>query len=1055
MTRSTPPAGLLTIVSANYLPFARVLCRSVAEHEPDVRRFVVVVDRNLDEVLERHEPFEAIDVRDLGIPDVDDFLAQYTVLEANTAVKPFALNYLFERHALDRAVYLDPDIWVHSALDAVWESLEAGAVVLTPHLRDPFCDESSPAEVDILRSGTYNLGFVALRRGAESRRLLDWWAQKTTCDCVVDIPNGLFVDQKWMDLVPGYCDGTVILRHPAYNVAYWNLHERELSVDGGSYRVDGERLAFFHFSGYDPDRPDVLSKHQTRHDLRSMPAVQRLCRAYSAKLFAEGYTRAKGRVYGYGTLANGIPVSRFIRKTVRRCRKERLAFPSVDRSDDLCRFLMTPNAEIAGRDVSPFTDYVLEERHDVARAYPNAVNDAQDLGFLGWLANSSYELPDEMLYRRFAANLTRDNAFARIRRLYERRADLQSAYPEAFRSFGGLEEFATWLNDHGRNEEDISTSDVETFVDSGRSGFSRVLDLYLTMPDVALAFPAGLLPWANADFRDFLLRNGMRLGRLSTADICWFQHRAEQVDPSELLLLTALRSHWIRERLPLAATVLGWGDALDWARAEGKKHGVEAPSLSRDLPPRMPAIAQLELIQAAQETNRDPAALRTRGGAKGLADTALRPFDNLLTEAQRVRLQTAVENYAPSRGVNIAGHFHYAGGVASAAESMVLALDAAGIRHHDITLPVAPSRMTAPHDGSAVIPERLWTLHRPDFGIDVTVANADVMPAVRAYLGRCYGQGRKHVAYWVWETDRLPGRYASAAEDLDAIWTPSEHSARALRATLGDARPIEVLPYAMSVTPIVDPRPLPVTLPDDRKLLGFFFDARSVVERKNPMALLRAFRAAFRSDDDVTLVLKVNHDGEAREEMRALERAAEGLPVVWLRDVRLDASQVRALLSRLDMYVSLHRAEGFGLVLAEAMALGKPVVATRYSGNLEFMDDSSARLIGCREIVTDRSYGPYPRGTRWAEPDIEEAAEAMRTLVRDASARADFGSRARARIERDLSPWVIGNRLQALLEWRSSEGVQPALRGNGAGSSTLVDVAPAGALRKGLPWSLE
>jgi len=494
-----------------------------------------------------------------------------------------------------------------------------------------------------------------------------------------------------------------------------------------------------------------------------------------------------------------------------------------------------------------------------------------------------------------------------------------------------------------------------------------------------------------------------------------------------------------------------------WARDEAQARGASL-SLSDDIPSRVPVVAQLELVHAASlERDELSGSLRTRAGARRLADAVILPKGTLLADAQKERFDRALDAYAPSRGVNVAGHFHYAGGVGSAAESIVRALDAAGIQHHDVTLPVSPSRMSAPSDGTAVIPERFWTLQRPDYEVAITVANADVMPAARAYLGPCYDRGRKHVAYWVWETDRLPGHYVPAAESLDAIWTPSEYSAKALRATLGNSRPIEVVPYAMALAPAVDPRPLPVVLPEKRTLFGFFFDARSVLERKNPLGLIRAFRKAFRPDDDVALVLKVNHAAEARREMAELERAAEGLPIFWLRDLRLDASQTRALIDRLDVYAALHRAEGFGLVLAEAMALGKPVIATRYSGNLEFMDDSCARLVDCRDVSTERSHGPYPRGTRWAEPDGDQAAEMMRALFKDADARKEIGARARARIERDLSPWVVGARVKSLLGWRDG-GTPAAQHGNGSArnattrAQAVEDPRSAG---KSVAWSVD
>src|SRR5690606_30619658 len=163
----------------------------------------------------------------------------------------------------------------------------------------PFGDNSTPTEVAILQSGTYNLGFIGLRNGEEARRLLAWWSERLFTDCVVDIPNGLSVDQKWMDLVPGYVAATCLLRDPTYDVAYWNLHERVVEADGDGFLVDGRPLAFFHFSGYSPLLPDRLSKHQARHSLKTLPAVKQVCDGYAQALWEAGHAEASTLAYAY------------------------------------------------------------------------------------------------------------------------------------------------------------------------------------------------------------------------------------------------------------------------------------------------------------------------------------------------------------------------------------------------------------------------------------------------------------------------------------------------------------------------------------------------------------------------------------------------------------------------------------------------------------------------------------------------------------------------------------------------------------------------------------
>lgn len=1006
-----PVRAVVTIVSGNYIAQARVLCRSLMEHEPEVRRFVLLVDRPVAKAVRNDEPFEVIPVESLRIPDFDDFMAQYTVMEANTAVKPYVLAHLFEHFGVDRLVYLDPDILVMGPLTEVWNGLERGNVVLTPHLRDPFRDLEHPTELEILRSGTYNLGFVALRRGENADRLLEWWCEKTEHDCVVDLANGLFVDQKWMDLVPGYIDDVVLLRDPEYNIAYWNLHERELTEQSGKYFVDGRPLAFFHFSGYSPDRPLVLSRHQTRHDLRSLPVHRRLFDFYGSRLREEDHDEAKSYSYGFAKLSNGIPVSPALRAAVRKLRKEGIRYPSVHDANAFCEFVTTPNAGICGTEISPFVEQLLIRRPDVLAAHPGARYDAQDPGFLVWLENSGHEAESDLLFARFRPSLVRINPFDKVVRIYESRDDLRTTYPNAFQTLEGLDRFGDWLRAYGVFETNVDRREVDAFVDAGRTGFGRVIEYYLASPVLQAHFPLGLLPWGN-DFVQWLLRNGLREANLSTAEILWFRQRVREASLGELALLTALRNEWVRLRFPLAATVFGWREFCSWLRAQATARGVHAPSFPDEPPETVPMLLQLEALHATgAHAERYPGALRSRESLRQFAETATAQFGRALTSRQQERLDAELLRYAPREGVNVAGYFHYSAGVGSSARSLARTLDAAGIAHDDITLPVCPSFMMAADPNPVRIPRRFWQLHRADFGVNITVANADAMRVARAFLGPGHEHGRRNIGYWVWETDRLPGKHADEAEGLSAIWTPSEYSAQSIRRTIGGAVPVEVVPHTVQMQRANDHRPLPFHLPEKATLFGFFFDARSSIERKNPADLLRAFRSAFRRDDAVALVLKVSHSDGAPAAMRELQALAEGLPVVWIRDVNLDERQTHTLLDRLDVYASLHRAEGFGLVLAEAMALGKPVVATGFSGNLEFMDDSSSRLVRADEVVTDRAHGPYPRGTRWAAPDVEHAADLFRALATNRHLRQEIGQKARQRIEQTLAPQVVARTL--------------------------------------------
>ena len=201
MTRET---AFFSIVSANYLAYAITLMQSVRRHHPDAARYVFLADEDpgtlgLDPAL-----FTLVPVHELGIPNFAHFALRYSVLEFNTAMKPFAVRWLLPRHSAAPIVYLDPDVYVVSPLVEVFSATSDGALaVITPHLTAPVTDDKRPGELSILRVGAYNLGFIALGPHEMRPALTDWWADKLERAAYVDLESGLFTDQRWIDLVPG------------------------------------------------------------------------------------------------------------------------------------------------------------------------------------------------------------------------------------------------------------------------------------------------------------------------------------------------------------------------------------------------------------------------------------------------------------------------------------------------------------------------------------------------------------------------------------------------------------------------------------------------------------------------------------------------------------------------------------------------------------------------------------------------------------------------------------------------------------------------------------
>ncbi|HRD99247.1 MAG TPA: hypothetical protein PLA97_22930, partial [Rubrivivax sp.] len=377
---------VFTIVSRNYFHFALNLMASVAEHLPGARRVVAVCDER--EGIEPPDPgIELLALADIGIAALDAMVVQYSILELNTAIKPFVFSRLFAEASVERVIYFDPDIQLFSSGARLLQHLRDADVVLTPHLTAPLADDRHPSDLSILQSGTYNLGFVAMRRCEETARLLRWWQGKLERDCVVDIPRGLFTDQKWMDLVPGFCARTVVERHPGWNVAYWNLAHRQVESGAGGFTVNGQPLFFFHFSGYDP-RSASISKHQDRFTLAACtPATQQLFALYTERLAAAGKERYAAMPYAFARLADGTLLPDCARRAVRRHLDWSRPMPplrSAAGAQFVIDFLTQPVDDLQPP-VSRLALQLYEDRADLQAAFPDMLGSRRE-AYLNWFA---------------------------------------------------------------------------------------------------------------------------------------------------------------------------------------------------------------------------------------------------------------------------------------------------------------------------------------------------------------------------------------------------------------------------------------------------------------------------------------------------------------------------------------------------------------------------------------------------------------------------------------------------------------------------------------------
>ncbi len=309
---------IFTIVSRNYAAQAATLMECLAAHEPEARRVVVATDGPIP-ALERLA--EVIDARDLDVP-YPAMSVYYDALELNTAVKPYVFRKFLTESGARSVTYLDPDIFVFRPLDAVRQGLAEAQLALTPHLTRPLLGSAMPNDHAILRSGSYNLGFCAARAEPKVVALMSWWADRCEFDCRVDLANGLFTDQRWMDLAPGFVDSLEVLRTPTLNLAYWNLEGRTLARAKDGWTVDGEPLAFFHYSGFDPARPDVLSKHQDRVRVTPGSPLAELLADYAAAMLRNGHETSREVPYANLRFPSGRLVTGAMRRRALRAARD-------------------------------------------------------------------------------------------------------------------------------------------------------------------------------------------------------------------------------------------------------------------------------------------------------------------------------------------------------------------------------------------------------------------------------------------------------------------------------------------------------------------------------------------------------------------------------------------------------------------------------------------------------------------------------------------------------------------------------------------------------------
>lgn len=303
--------AVFTVCNIAYLPKALVLADSLREHN-QTRLNVILFDKK--QVLSPHpETVDITWVEDLGLPEWKQLAFIYDIIEFSTSLKPYIALKLLETHA--RVIFLDPDTAVYSSLDPILKDLDASPVVLTPHYIKPQPDTDSESDLGMMRFGSFNLGFFAVRQGAEASYFLNWWNRRCIDFCFMESQFGLSTDQKWVSIAPCFFDFLKISFNPGYNAAPWNTFERTLTgKKGDQYMVNTDYpLVFFHFSNFDHTDPQYLNKRASSERGKRYELLNELGRDYSKKL--KHYEDAVNRPpYTFDYMSDGSYISPTLRR---------------------------------------------------------------------------------------------------------------------------------------------------------------------------------------------------------------------------------------------------------------------------------------------------------------------------------------------------------------------------------------------------------------------------------------------------------------------------------------------------------------------------------------------------------------------------------------------------------------------------------------------------------------------------------------------------------------------------------------------------------------------
>ena len=301
------------------------------------------------------------------------------------------------------------------------------------------------------------------------------------------------------------------------------------------------------------------------------------------------------------------------------------------------------------------------------------------------------------------------------------------------------------------------------------------------------------------------------------------------------------------------------------------------------------------------------------------------------------------------------------------------------------------------------------------FNINLIHINPPDLAIAYLTLDKKIWDNKYNIAFWLWELEEFPEEWVKCFDLLDEIWTPSEFVSESIRKKT--SMPVNTMTYPISAPTNEKFDRKYFNLPEDKFLYLCMYDSNSMTERKNPMAVINSFKKTFNpNEQDVGLVIKINNPDA--KDLELIKQSLKDYSNIYIIQQIMTKIEVNSLIKDVDVLVSLHRAEGFGLPLAEAMLLGTPTIATNWSANTEFMSEDTACMADYELITLDKDYGVFEKGNRWADPDIQQAAKYMRKLYEEKTFYDEISSKARNYIKNNLNlenaSKIIKNRINQI-----------------------------------------